>query len=369
MPNPDNLHQNTSDSLIVNFRKSIDKIDDKLLELINKRLLLAIKIGKAKEQNSTKVVDSARENEIMQRLFNQNKGPINNSVLQHIFTEIIATSRNLQKPQIVTYLGPEATFTHIASMNHFGHSVSFIPQFSIHDVFNEVEKGAFNYGVVPVENSIEGSVNHTLDLFFESDLKICAEIHHNISHDLLSINGSLDNIKVIYSHPHAFAQCRKWLRKYLPGTELTECSSTSFAAEKAAKDNKSAAIASREAADMYNLQVVAPRIEDNSRNITRFLVIGQDEIHRTGKDRTSIMFATTHSPGALQNALKPIAEAKINMVKLESRPSKHENWNYFFFVDLEGHIEDLVVNQTISKMKGLCMFLKSLGSYPMTNGK
>ena len=309
-------------------------------------------------------MDSARENKIIKRLFSLNQGPIDNKVVKHIFTEIIAAAREIQKPQMVAYLGPEATFTHIAALNHFGRQVASLPQLSIKDVFAEVEQKTCNYGVVPVENSIEGSVNYTLDLFFESNLKICSEIHHRISHDLLSKTGVPEDIKVIYSHPHAFAQCRNWLLKNLPKIELVECGSTADAAEKASKNHSSAAIASREAANMYSLKIVTAKIEDTLRNITRFLVIGYDLIHRTGHDKTSIMFATQHQPGALFNALEPVAKAGINMVKLESRPTKHENWNYFFFVDIEGHIEDPVVKDTVSKMKKNCMYLKCLGSYP-----
>jgi chorismate mutase/prephenate dehydratase len=349
---------------IDNLRNAIDDIDEKILDLINKRLLLAKKIGAFKKREGGQVMDGARESKIIQRLLGVNTGPLNRSALHHIYAEIIAASREIQKPQRISYLGPEATFTHIAAMNHFGHSATFIPQPSIRDVFSAVERGECHHGVVPVENSIEGSVNYTLDLFFESELKICAEIYYTISHDLLSTTGNVDDIRVIYSHPHAFAQCRAWLRKHLPAAELKECSSTAHAARKAVTRPGSAAIASREASDIYNLEVVAPKIEDYSRNITRFLVIGRNGVQRTGKDKISIMFVTAHVPGALYKTLKPIAEAGINMVKLESRPTKHETWSYFFFVDLEGHDEDPIVKETVAKMKSLCLYLKCLGSYP-----
>ncbi len=364
MTNHEKIDMNALDSPIEKLRKSIDEIDEKVLDLINKRLLLAKDVGKVKDKKGAPVLDSARESTIIQKLLNLNKGPLSKDALHNIFTEIIAASREIQVHHRVTYLGPEATFTHIAAMNHFGHSVSFVPQPTIRDIFSEVEKGACHYGVVPVENSIEGSVNYTLDLLFESDLKICAEVYHAISHDLLSKNGDLDVIRVIYSHPQAFAQCRKWLRKHLPEANLKECSSTAHAARKSSKKPGSAAIASREAAHMYNLQVVASGIEDFSRNITRFLVIGRDETRRTGNDKTSIMFVTAHVPGALYRVLKPIAEAGINMVKLESRPTKYENWSYFFLVDLDGHIEDSKMKEAVEKMKSLCLYLKYLGSYP-----
>lgn len=351
---------------ITGLRRDIDKIDERILDLINKRLLLASEIGKIKAKQGDRMVDGARESALVKRLLSLNSGPLSKHALRHIFTEIIAAAREIQTPQRVAYLGPEATFTHIAAVNHFGRSVTFAPQGSIRDVFSEVEKGAFHYGVVPVENSIEGAVNYTLDLFFESELKICAEIYYAISHDLLSIDPDLSDIRTIYSHPHAFAQCRKWLEKHLPQAALVECSSTAEAARKASGENGTAAIASQEAAQSYKLEVLGSRIEDASRNVTRFLVIGKDDIGRTGADKTSLMFVTSHVPGALFKVLKPIADANINMVKLESRPSKHENWNYFFFVDLEGHISDTKVKETVDAMKKLCLFLKLLGSYPMS---
>ncbi len=364
MANSENTKNDDSTPKIDTLRKSIDDIDDNILDLINRRLLLAKDIGQIKKVKNERILDSARETTIIKRLSSINKGPLINSTLSHIFTEIFASAREIQKPQIVTYLGPEATFTHIAAIKHFGHSVSFVPQPSIRDIFSDVEKGACNYGVTPVENSIEGAVNYTLDLFFESNLKICAELYLNISLDLLSKTGNLDDIKVIYSHPQPIGQCRGWLRKNLPEIAPEECSSTAYAAQKAAENSEAAAIASSEAARLYNLQIVASKIEDFSRNITRFLVIGRDEIHMTGNDKTSIMFATSHVPGALYRVLEPIAKSGINMLKLESRPTKHENWSYFFFVDLEGHIEDPKVQDTVSKMKNLCQYLKLLGSYP-----
>lgn len=351
---------------IKDLRKSIDDIDNEILDLISRRLLCVQEIGRIKKEKGDPILDRSRENKILERLLKRNKGALTEKSLQYIFKEIIAASRELQSPQRITYLGPEATFTHMAAMRYFGRSASYVPRSNIRDIFDEVEKGACHYGVVPVENSIEGSINYTLDLFFESELQICAEIYQAISHDLLSITGELDNIKVIFSHPHVFPQCRKWLRKYLPEVKLEECSSTAHAARKASGNTHSAAIAGREAAHMYNLQIVASKIEDVGRNITRFLIIGKDKPQRTGKDKTSLMFATPHVPGALYKVLKPIAEAGINMVKLESRPTRHENWSYFFFVDIEGHIEDKVIKEAVSQLKDICLYLKVLGSYTMT---
>ncbi|MBW1697395.1 MAG: prephenate dehydratase [Deltaproteobacteria bacterium] len=346
------------------IRAAIDGIDRQILNLINQRLEYAKAIGKAKALQGEQVLDPARESRLIRRLSEMNRGPLSERALHHIYTEIIAASREIQSPQKVAYLGPEATFTHLAAINHFGRSVSFSPQPSIQDTFQEVEKGSFDFGVVPVENTIEGAVNYTLDLFYESNLKICAEIYLPISHDLLSNAGSYDAIRIIYSHPHAFAQCRQWLRKHLPNCMLVDCNSTAEAARQAADEPKTAAIASREAARIYNLEVLASRIEDRSRNITRFLVIGKNEVRATGADKTSILFVTAHVPGALYKVLTPIAEAGVNLLKLESRPSKYENWSYVFFLDMEGHISEPFVRQTLEKMKQLCLFLKYLGSYP-----
>ncbi|MDP3286025.1 MAG: prephenate dehydratase domain-containing protein, partial [Desulfobacterales bacterium] len=210
------IKNNANDVGIIGLRHSIDEIDEKILALINKRLLLAKEIGRVKEREGNKVLDIARESTLIQRLNSLNDGPLSKSALHHVFAEIIAASREIQKNHSVAYLGPEATFTHIAAINYFGQSVNYVPQMTIRDIFCEVEKGACHYGVVPVENSIEGSVNYTLDLFFESDLKICAELYHPISHDLLSKSDTPAEIKIIYSHPQAFAQCRKWIQKKLP---------------------------------------------------------------------------------------------------------------------------------------------------------
>ncbi|MDM8538780.1 prephenate dehydratase domain-containing protein, partial [Desulfobacterales bacterium HSG17] len=296
----ENLQEQVSDNFkeqLIQLRESIDNIDNSLLELINKRLDLVQDVGKLKAKKGCQVLDSTRESQVFQRLLDLNKGPLNEKVLRHLFTQIMAASRELQRPSRVTFLGPEATYTHIAAMNHFGHSVEYVPQPSIRDVFNEVEKGSCHYGVVPVENSIEGAINHTLDLFFESELKICAEKYQPISHDLLCKGGTLHDIYKVYSHPQAFAQCRRWLQKYLPKATLKECGSTALAAQKAASKKGTAAIASSEAAHMYKLEVMASRIEDVARNTTRFLIIGKDEVHRTGKDKTSLMFVTSHIPG------------------------------------------------------------------------
>jgi len=354
----------TPDARILALRAEIDEIDEQILILINRRLLQGKRIGQIKEETDNPVLDRSREKQILDRLSALNEGPLQNDVLQHLFSEMMAASRQIQQAEKIAYLGPEATFTHIAAMEHFGRSPLFVPQPSIQDVFVEVEKQVCDYGVVPVENSSEGAVNHTLDLFVESDLKICAEIYQTVSHDLLSTSGSRDDVRTVYSHPQALAQCRKWLRKNIPECTLQECSSTTRAAQQASEEPGSAAIASSEAARMYGLRIVASRIEDSAGNTTRFLIIGKKAVQETGNDKTSIMFVTAHVPGALYRVMEPIAKADINMLKLESRPIKSANWNYCFFVDLEGHIDNAEVDSTVQHLRSICQHLKWLGSYP-----
>lgn len=349
---------------IQTLRQAIDDIDLEILTLLNRRILAGKEIGKVKQKKGTQVLDSARESKVMQRLFSSNRGPLSNSALHHIYKEIISASRDIQKSLCVSYLGPEATFTHMAAISHFGRSVTFSAQASIADVFATVGKGTCNFGVVPVENSIEGSVNHTLDLFFDSDLKICAEINHPVSYDLLSRSGDLSEIEVVYAVPQSFSQCRRWLGQYLPNVRFEESGNTAHAARKAFTDSRCAAIAGREAALMFNLEVAGSRIEDIVRNTTRFLAIGPTPPGPTVDDLTSIMFTTDHNPGALYQALRPMATAEINMVKLASRPASQEGWSYLFFADIEGHLDDRKVSRTLEEMKEICPFLKWLGSYP-----
>lgn len=357
-------HEPSPDQRLRQLRQDIDGIDEAILRLINDRLTIAKEIGSIKKEKNAFVYDKLRETEIMERLANRNPGPLKPQALHQIFTNIISASREIQTPTTISYLGPEATFTHVAAMGLFGHSAEYVPQTSIRDVFMEVAKGKCDYGVAPVENSIEGAINHTLDLFFESDLRICAETYLNISHALLSRSSNIQDIEVIYSHPQPFGQCRGWIRKNLPNAILVECNSTAVAAQKAFGEKKAAAIANSEAAHIYGLRILATGIEDHSNNITRFLLIGRDEPRPTGDDKTSVMFAISHVPGALYKILQPIAEAGINMSKLESRPTRHENWSYFFFVDVDGHIEEEKIKQTLEQMRPYCKYLKWLGSYP-----
>lgn len=351
------------------MRKVIDTADSEIIQAINRRLEAAEAIGRIKKRHGMPVVDFSRERQVLNQLNELNKGLLPPETLRYVYTEIMAASRRIQKPLEVAYLGPEATFTHMAAMHHFGHATKYAPQASIADVFDEVEKNKSSFGVVPVENSIEGAVNYTLDLFFASELNICAEIYTPISHALLSKETSSEEVRVIYSHPQAFPQCRAWLRRNMPDAELIEVGSTSEAARMASEKPGTAAIGSGMAALVYDLLVLASNIQDVSHNVTRFLVIGRDAMPRTGADKTSFLFATPHVPGALYRVLEPVAKSGINMVKLESRPAKNASWHYLFFVDVEGHMEDKKINEVFEQMQKVCAFIKCLGSYPQGGGR
>ncbi len=350
---------------LIPLRDEIDRIDARILELINQRLKIGEQVGAVKKEKGSQVLDRSRERRVIEHLAQINQGPADTALIQYIFNVIITATREIQKPKTISFLGPRASYTHIAALNHFRHSGEFLERPNLFEVFREVERSQNHFGVVPVENSIEGAVNHTLDLFTEFDLNICAEHYEPISHDLLSITGEPSDVKTVYSHPQAIAQCKGWLRKNFPAAEVMETSSTSKAALMASRDESVAAIASQKAAHIYELLPVASKIEDLGGNVTRFLIIGKERPGRTGADKTSIMFATSHTPGALFRAMAPIDRTGLNMVKLESRPTRHHNWSYYFFMDIEGHIQDEAVHQTIEEIKADTLSLKVLGSYPV----
>lgn len=346
-------------------REEIDGIDAEILELLNKRANIAIEIATIKRKANLKFYSPERERAILERITALNKGPFPNDALKVIFREIISASLSLEEPIKVAYLGPEGTFTNLAALRHFGSSAMYVPVDSIKAVFDAVESGRVNYGVVPVENSNEGVVSYTLDMFMDCDLKISAEIMLEVSHNLLSRSGDKIKIKKIYSHPQATAQCRGWLESTMPNVPILESTSTARAAEIAAGDEDAAAIASELAARVYDLQFVERHIEDNKNNYTRFLVIANDYPSKSGKDKTSILFSVKDRPGALYDVLLPFRKSKINLTKIESRPSKRRAWEYIFFVDMEGHIEDKKVRKAIEDIKDICLYLKHLGSYPI----
>jgi chorismate mutase/prephenate dehydratase len=346
------------------LRKRIDAIDQQILDLLNQRAAVVQQVGQVKLREGLDFHAPQREEEILERLTQKNAGPFPASAIRSVYREVISACRALEHPLRVAYLGPKATFTHLACLKRFGDAAEFLPARSIRDVFQEVEKGKVEYGVVPIENSTEGVVSHTLDMFVDSDVKICGEILLEVSHHLLSRSGEKGAIERIYSHPHAIAQSRRWLEANLPHTPLLEVASTAAAAETASRDEGAAAIASELAARLYGLKVISARIEDAANNFTRFLIVGRNGAPPSAHDKTSILFSIKDRIGALYGMLEPFAEGGINLTKIESRPSKTKVWEYLFYVDFEGHGEDPAVQQALARLADECLFLKVLGSYP-----
>ncbi len=349
---------------LAELRNRIDSIDDRIVELLNQRSHVVLEVGRLKSGSNQEFHVPGRERQIYERLLNANPGPFPNDALRSVYREIISACLALESPMKVAFLGPKATFSHLATMQQFGLSAELVPLKSIPAVFEEVEKGKALYGVVPVENSTEGVVSHTLDMFVDSGLKITSEILLEVHHDLLSRTGRLEDIKKVYSHPQPIAQCRQWLDDNLPGIPLVDVASTATAAQIVSDDYTSAAIASELAASLYDLKVVRSRIEDQVNNFTRFLVIARKECDRSGNDKTSVLFSVKDEPGILCRMLEPFAKRGINLSKIESRPFKKKAWEYIFFLDLSGHVADPDVAAALDELKECCQFLKILGSYP-----
>lgn len=356
------MQQNTP--TIEQLRSSIDSIDDRIVELLNERAQVVLSVGRLKSGSNMEFHVPGRERQIYERLLSSNQGPFPNDALRSIYREIISACLSLESPMKVAFLGPKATFSHLATMQQFGLSAELVPLKSIPAVFEDVEKGRALYGVVPVENSTEGVVSHTLDMFMESNLQITSEILLEVHHDLLSRTGRLEDIKKIYSHAQPIAQCRQWIDDNLAGVPAVDVASTAVAAQIASEDYTAAAIASELAASMYDLKVVRSRIEDQVNNFTRFLVISRKGCERSGNDKTSVMFSVKDEPGILCRMLEPFAKRSINLSKIESRPFKSKAWEYIFFLDLFGHISDSEVAAALEELKGCCQFIKILGSYP-----
>lgn len=349
---------------IERLRGQIDRTDDQILELLNRRARLAQAVGRLKRQSNRAYYHPAREEEIFERLSRRNSGPFPTASVRPVFREIISACRSLEKRIAVAYLGPEATFTHLAARRQFGHRAEFLPEQSITEVFEEVERGRADYGVVPIENSTEGVVSHTLDMFLDSPLQIYAEIVLEVRHNLLSKSGRLEAIKRLYSHRQAAAQCRQWLRKHLPSAPILEVASTAEAARRAARDLQAGAIASEYAADVYRLKVLERGIEDQTNNFTRFLVIGFQPGLKSGNDITSIMFSVKDQPGILWRALGSFARRGINLSKIESRPLKGKAWEYVFFVEMDGHVSEPRIQKALAALEKYAVFVKVLGSFP-----
>lgn len=346
------------------LREELGKRDREILRLLNERGRLALEVGRVKSRNGQEVYDPSQEAKVLAQLTGNNTGPLPDPAVRNIFREIISSSRALQAPISVAYLGPEASFTHQAALAHFGQEVTFCPKPAIADTFREVERDLIPWGVVPIENSLEGSVRQTQSQLISTSAGIRAEIFLRITLCLLAGQQRAEKIKRIYSHPHALGQCREWLRKNMPKGEQIETGSTAEAARRVLEDQGGAAVASRIAATTYGLFVLSEGIEDYPENATRFLVMGKGAGKSTGDDKTSILFATPHVPGALHQALTPFSKAKVNLLRIESHPMRERKWEYLFFVDFEGHAEEKKTAKVLQEMTARTTFLKILGSYP-----
>ena len=357
-PDPDDL---------LHLRRAIDLVDDEVLALLNRRAALAAEVGRLKAARTPEAPFHAprREREVLARLEAANPGPFPGSAVRSVFQEVMSACLSLEKPLRVAFLGPEGTFTHLAARHQFGGSAQALPQGTIQAVFQAVERGRADYGVVPVENATEGAVDSTLDAFLESPVCICAEILLAVDQALL-LRPDLDvgSVRRVYSHPQALGQCRRWLEAHLPGADRIEAPSTSEAARLAREDAEGAAVASELAGELYGLRVAEARIQDLAANATRFLVVGPRAAEPTGHDRTTLLAMAQDGPGALLRLLEPLARRGLNLSRIQSRPTRRKLWEYAFFLDVEGHAEDPLLAEALAELQGACASLKVLGSYP-----
>ncbi|HET9390893.1 MAG TPA: prephenate dehydratase [Steroidobacteraceae bacterium] len=349
-------------------RREIDTIDEQIHSLINQRARLAQQVGISKSRDG-RTVDfyrPEREAQVLRKARDRNSGPLRDEEILRLFREIMSACLAQQEPLKVAFLGPEGTFTQAAVLRHFGHSVRGLPLASIDEVFHEVEAASADFGVVPIENSTEGTVNHTLDRFLSSPLKICGEVELRIHHCLMGLMGSLGRIVRICSHPQSLAQCRVWLDEHLPEVERIPVSSNAEGARRARDEKGSAAIAGETAAEVYGLKILAADIEDRPDNTTRFFVLGRGLFTPSGADRTTLLVSVGHTdaPGALHRLLEPLARHRVSMTRIESRPSHRRKWDYVFFIDLEGHAQEPHVERALAELKRRSSLFRILGSYP-----
>lgn len=354
-----------SDKQLDKLRARIDELDEQIQALISARAACAKEVAQRKQcHERTVYYRPEREAEILRRVRERNQGPLPDEEMVRLFRELMSACLALQQPLTVGYLGPQGTFSQAAALKHFGHCVKLLPLAAIDEVFREVEAGSADYGVVPVENSTEGVISHTLDMFMRSPLKIIGDVELPVHHHLLSQGDTMAQITRIYSHQQSLAQCREWLDGKLPGIERVAVSSNAEAARLAAGQAGAAAIASDAAAEVYRLRILASNIEDDPNNTTRFLIIGRQTVAPTGRDKTSLMVSVHNRPGALYRLLEPIARHGVSMTRIESRPSRLNKWDYVFFVDVEGHAEDANVAEALKELEAEVSQLKVLGSYP-----
>jgi len=349
-------------------REQIDAVDEQIHRLISERAKLAQQVGisKSRDGHTVDFYRPEREAQVLRRARERNRGPLRDEEIVRLFREIMSACLAQQEPLKVAYLGPEATFSQTAVLTQFGHSVRALPLGSIDEVFHEVESAAADFGVVPIENSSEGTVNHTLDRFIGSPLRICGEVELRIHHYLMGQMSALGRIARICSHPQSLAQCRGWLQEHLPSIELVPVASNGEAARRARDERATAAIAGETAAEVYGLKVLATEIEDRADNTTRFLVLGRKLLAASGRDRTTLLvsIADTDSPGALHRLLEPLARHRVSMTRIESRPSHKRKWDYIFFIDIDGHAEEAHVARALEALKRRASLFRVLGSYP-----
>lgn len=347
---------------LASIRQKIDALDTRLVELLSARARLAQQVWHAKGNASA--YKPEREAQVLRRVRELNKGPLSAAALTRLFTEIMSACRALEEQMAVAYLGPEGTFSQEAVVKHFGSATGGRPLNSIDEVFRAVESGESAYGVVPVENSTEGAVGRTLDLLLNTSARICGEVNLPVRQNLMSNAASRAAIRTVYSHTQSLAQCQGWLSRHLPDAERVAVVSNAEAAKMAAKDKRSAAIASRTAAELYGLKLLARNIEDDPKNTTRFVVIGADDASPSGKDKTSLILSTRNVPGAIHDLLSPLAKHGVSMTRLESRPARTGRWEYVFYIDIEGHRAEAHVAKALAALEGKAAMLKLLGSYP-----
>jgi chorismate mutase/prephenate dehydratase len=347
---------------ISRHRAEIDALDEKIVALLNERANRAAAIGKLKANGGA--YRPEREAEVQRRVAGANRGPLANEALAHLFTEIMSACRSLEEPLSVAYLGPQGTFSEMALAKQFGASVEAQPCSSIDEVFRAAETGAAQYAVVPVENSTDGAIGRTLDLLLATPLKICAEVVLRVRQNLMAKGASMKAIRKVYSHPQSLAQCHNWLSQHLPGAQRVPQASNAEAARMAAKEKSAAAIGPEIAAERYRLKVLARAIEDDPRNRTRFLVLGSHDAGPSGKDRTSLVMTTHNKPGSLHELIASFATHGVNMTRLESRPARTGQWEYYFYVDIEGHQQDPKAAKALAELHDKAPFVKIFGSYP-----
>ncbi|MDX2416778.1 MAG: prephenate dehydratase [Xanthomonadales bacterium] len=347
-------------------RQEIDVLDSQIQALISARARLAQAVRESKGElaNAVDYYRPEREAQVLRGVLERNQGPISDAEMLRLFREIMSVCMAQQEPLKIAFLGPEGTFTQQAVNRHFGHSVQAIGLTGIDDVFAQVEAAEADFGVVPVENSNQGIVSHTLDRFVDSDLKVCGEIEMAIHHNLLSQAKSLAQIERIYSHQQSLSQCKSWIRQHLPAAECIAVSSNAEAARRVRHSPDAAAISSRSAADIYGVPILFARIEDRADNATRFLVIGRQLLTPSGDDKTSLMLAGDEGPGALHSLLSPLARHSLNMSRIESRPARAGRWSYVFFIDVDGHAEVEPLKSALTEMQNQASLTRVLGSYP-----